>query len=431
MAVLNTEHIVWEERMERENEARTARAAFATALDAAVDCAVLAPSSHNCQPWALARLAGDAREVAHAWLGTEADVEAGTEAEYLVLALDRRRELDSLAAHTVEMHVSCGAYWRMLLRSLAARGWVATHVHTVEDGDRPEFGPRWPEHWTPLSVARLARGPASGEDPTELLTLARGRHTNRYPYDSAPLEPGLLAELAERTGPTGQDQLPGRVNQGDPRTAVTTRHLTGARERERFVSFLARHAGRDFKNRDAWRETHSYLRFSEREERARADGFTLTHLFGPMRGPFRLGARLVLWPPVMRLLCLVGFHRFLAIGLATTARRSPALVALGMAAKLPGLDDALRGGERLADYWLAVTRAGLVLHPLSIVLQHEDLRRAVQRELELPGRTFFLARLGRPLRTALPSPRRSGGGYRTVGTDADSGSGSVGPIRRG
>lgn len=70
----------------------------------------------------------------------------------------------------------------------------------------------------------------------------------------------------------------------------------------------------------------------------------------------------------------------------------------------------LSAAGALADYWLDATAAGLVLHPISIVIQHDDLRLALQRRFCLPGRVFFAARLGHPAAAfpASPAPRRGG-----------------------
>ncbi|WP_371525589.1 nitroreductase family protein [Streptomyces sp. NBC_01283] len=372
---------------------------FEEALDEATGIAALSPSSHNCQPWALARLAGGAREAARSHLGVDA---SGTH-QYLVLALDRQRALGSLAAHEVEMQVSCGAYWRMLSRALAARGWEPTHTRTVTEGDGPDLGVDWPSAWSPLCVMAVAEAPSSGDSPADLWAAARSRRTNRGPYRPEPIDAALLRELA---------RPPAR---GDAKR-VAVRHVTAPAERKALASFVARHAGRDFKDDLAWRETHSFLRFDDGEAQAHGDGFTLTQLFGPMSRPRHAAMRLALSPAVMRLLCRLGFHRVLAVGLAAMVRRGPALVTMNFTAGTPDLADALQGGARLADYWLAAARAGLGLHPVSVVLQHDDLRRQVQRRLGLDGRPFFLSRLGRPLAEAPPSVRRGGASrYRTVG----------------
>src|SRR5690242_4213226 len=103
---------------------------FHDVLGEAAGLASLSPSSHNSQPWALARMAtGGARAAAAGFLG----IPEGGDEEYLVLALDRRRALTALPAHTVEMAVSCGAYWRLLLRALTAQGWSCTRTRACDE----------------------------------------------------------------------------------------------------------------------------------------------------------------------------------------------------------------------------------------------------------------------------------------------------------
>lgn len=371
---------------------------FPDALDEATRCAALSPSSHNCQPWALARaVTGQARAAAAAFLGLAED-DAGQASphdgtEYLALALDQRRRLVALPAHAAEMGVSCGAYWRVLLRALAAQGWAVVRSRTAEAPGTCPFGPVWPRGWSLLCVVALRRGAASDERVVDINATARERRTIRSPYRTAPLDPGLLECLARP------------AHDADGIGGIDVRHLTDPTALEVFATLLARHAGRDFSHHRAWSETHSFLRWSEAGARGRGDGFTLTQLFGPMSRPHHLARRLALAPSAMRVLSRVGYDRRLAAGLAALARCSPAVVAMGFTGGAPGPGDALRGGARLVDYWLQATRSGLVLHPISILVQHDDLRHETQTALGLPGHTFFLARLGRPTTDSPPSPR--------------------------
>ncbi|MGK5631870.1 hypothetical protein ACSNOD_25925, partial [Streptomyces sp. URMC 123] len=123
---------------------------FRAALGAALEIAALSPSSHNCQPWGVARLRSEgARRAAAAFLdgapgsgesyagtgpGTgggpygDMDGVGAARTEYLALALDRERRLESLPAHADEMRLSCGLYWRVLLRALAAQGWALQRI---------------------------------------------------------------------------------------------------------------------------------------------------------------------------------------------------------------------------------------------------------------------------------------------------------------
>ncbi|MFE6398001.1 RedV protein [Streptomyces alboflavus] len=422
--------------------AASASADFADALREAARIAVLSPSSHNCQPWAVAWARS---EVSRAAAARVVEGEAGASGvprvadgpgggrgdgtdeayQYLVLGLDRDRELRSLPAHAVEMLLSCGLYWQLLLRALEAQGWSVDALRfadgpldpgAVRGAELP--GTSWPRSWTALCVARLrgragagaeARGAAGGEvgsgaqdGGAELRTLraaARARRTNRAPYRPQPVRPALLDGLLVPSGcaaARGAD--------------VTVRHLTSGADRDAFADFVAEHGGRDFSHREAWRETYAFLRADRAEAAARGDGFALDQLFGPLSWPSRQVLRAALAPATMRLLAPVGYDRFvgrrLAHGLARMVRPTPAVVAMSFDRTEPTLADAVKGGARLADYWLCATAAGLALHPVSVVLQHEDLRTAFQSSLRIPGRAFFVSRLGLPVTDFPCSPRR-------------------------
>jgi hypothetical protein len=180
----------------------------------------------------------------------------------------------------------------------------------------------------------------------------------------------------------------------DAKVIVT--HLRSERERKRFAGFVTRYAGRDFSHDSAWRETHSYLRWSAAHTAATGDGFTLTQLFGPMSRARRLFLRAALNPATLSLLRYGGYHRILAWRLAAITRPTPVIVAMSFPDETPDLAAGVRAGARLADYWLRATGAGLALHPISVVLQHDDVRHALQERFGLPGRTFFVSRLGYP-----------------------------------
>ncbi|WP_435208781.1 RedV protein [Streptomyces sp. bgisy034] len=392
--------------------------AFRGALRVAAEIAARSPSSHNCQPWGVGWTIGAAaRHTAAALLAetaerTRADHEAAAqdEAEYLVLALDRARQLTALPSHGVEMLVSCGAYGEILLRALAAQGWRADRVrfvgpasaaHGLKDA-APEgiFGGRWPRAWVPLCVVRLSHTRTPGNDLAELRDTVRARHTNRGPYRPDGIDPAVLAKLpTSGSGLSLFRAAPGRDSQ------VTVRHVVADAERAAVADLVSRHGGRDFSHRAAWRETHSFIRRDDADAESSGDGFTLGQLFGPMSPPRRLGMRIALAPATMRILRHVGYHRLLARRLAAVVRCSPAAVALSFDDEAPGAESVVRGGAVLADYWLGATRAGLVLHPVSVILQHDDVRAELEQRLGLPGRAFFVSRLGRAA-TAFPPSRR-------------------------
>lgn len=357
---------------------------FPDALRVATELAALSPSSHNCQPWAHAWLTSSrARRSAAALLGGPT---GDDEREYVALALDRRRELDSLPAHAVEMRVSCGLYWQILMRGLAAQGWVIERLRfTTGEADQRTLDDGWPVHWSLLSVAELRRATDPEENLAALRATVEARSTNRGPYREEEIDPVVLKGL----------DVPSTAVAADAR--VDIEHWQSEEERARFVAFVARYGGRDFSHDAAWRETHAYLRWSESEAVTRGDGFTLRHLFGPMSRPRELFMRVALDPATMRILRYGGYPRILAGRLAALTRPTPAIVAMSFPDESPDTAAMVRAGARLADYWLRATQEGMALHPISIVLQHDDVRRRLQQSFGLSGRTFFVSRVGHPL----------------------------------
>lgn len=372
------------------------RQSFRMALDAAAAIAALSPSSHNSQPWALARLSSaGARRSAGALLGLD-----GGGREHLALAVDRTRQLDALPAHAVEMVLSCGAYWQVLIDALAAAGWVldASCGEPGPLGDGRQLCGGWPPTWSPLAVAAFRPGGGDDAALAELRRLATARRTNRAAYLDAVPFPDVLARLA-----------------GDPAGPGTeVRHLTGPDERAAFADLVARHAGRDYSHDAAWRETHAFLRWSRADAAARGDGLLLGEPAGLLAGPRQRVSRLALAPASMRVLRHVGYAGVLGRRLAGTVRSTPVIVALSVPGPEPDDRCLLDAGGRLVRYWLAATGAGLALHPISVLVQHEDVRRQLEDRLGLPGRVVFVSRLGRPAVGVPPAPRRpAAAGYGT------------------
>lgn len=370
---------------------------FTEALAEATAVASLAPSSHNCQPWALARLTGErARAAARLFAGTgNRTGPAGDGTETLALAMDRTRTIGALAAHDVEMRVSCGAYWQLLLSALAAQGWHPEGIeYPATDGEgRRLAGDRWPKSWSLLGVARVRRTGDGDGSFRRLRETAAARRTNRGPYRASGIGTDVLAEL---TGPSAGAAA-------DAPVAVT--HLRGETERRAFGDFVARHGGRDFSHDAAWRETFAYLRPNASAAALRGDGFTLEQLFGPMSAARHHLLRTALAPRTMRVLRFAGYPGLLASQLAAIVRRTPAVTVMHFLADEPSGADMVRAGARLADYWLRATHAGLALHPVSVVVQHDDVRAALAERFGLRGRVFFVARLGHPTAQFPATPR--------------------------
>lgn len=404
-----------------------AEPSFQQALDEAAAIAKLSPSSHNCQPWGHAWLKSDrakawARELLRGHGGgsdsiADTDSTTGSDSIYLALAQDTDRSLSALPSHAAEMLLSCGSYWQHLLRALAAQGWLPAAVHHLDPGAayRATACAEWPSSWRMLSLAVLQRSDAPpSTNLAAFRATAAARHTNRAPYRDMAVAPETLNELAH-VSPTTWDATtrPGTgtatgtgTDMGAPASPVTVRHLRSPTDLRRFATLIAHRAGRDFSDDAAWRETHSYFRWTPEEAETRRDGFTAQQVFGATSAPRELLARAALNPAVLPHLCRLGFDRYLGAQLAKTARATPVIAAAGLPMDTPTTPDLLTAGMWLADYWLTATRAGLALHPLSILMQHEDLRTELQQRFGLPGRTFFVARLGHPTAPAEATLRR-------------------------
>lgn len=363
---------------------------FAAALAEAAALAALSPSSHNCQPWGLAWLTGPGRDAAGALLGSD-----DGQQEYLALGLDRTRSLGSLPAHELEMRLSCGGYGQLLLRGLAAAGWTVDRTWLcpeTDEGDRLGIG--WPPGWTPLCVLALRGGSGSAEALADLRRTAGDRRTSRAPYG-----PGDVARVL-----AGALDEPGSgLSAGG---GVTVTHLDSAADLGWFADLVTRWAGQDFSHLTAWRETHSFLRWSDAEAERRGDGLRTSEIFGPLPPWRELLTRLAVAPAGMRMLRHAGYPRHLARQMAVLVRNTPAVVVLGFETERPSGADTLRGGAALVDYWLQATRAGLALHPISVLVQHDGPRREIETRLGMPGRAFFVSRVGRPARPTPRSPRR-------------------------
>ena len=163
-------------------------------LRALIHYAVLAPSSHNAQPW-LFRIEGDS----------------------LDLIADRSRALPVADPHDRELVISCGAALECL--AVAARG--TGHVLAIEILPDP-FDRDW------IARARLQEDGAPSEQERRLFEAIPHRRSTRRPFKPRQLPPGLLddvvaaadeagAELTVIEDEPGRDAVAALVAEGDRR----------------------------------------------------------------------------------------------------------------------------------------------------------------------------------------------------------------------
>jgi hypothetical protein len=224
---------------------------------------------------------------------------------------------------------------------------------------------------SPALFARLRLVESQDGDDFDRELIVR-RRTSRVAYDGRVVAQAVLAELTDICSPYG-NQL---VSSSDP-------------ELISWVLALNRDAlFEDMTNAKTRREVGSWLRFSEREAARRKDGFSpaclgfpgwLLYLFFHYRGVFELPG---LRQAVRRL-----YFR--------TMRGTSTIV--WFVGPFDGPEDWTRSGRLLARLWLALTRAGLYLHPFGSIITNEQANERLRTRLEhdpAQGTLWFIMRVG-------------------------------------
>lgn len=366
---------------------------FRNELLAALHIASRAPSSHNSQPWGLAHACtSKSLEALAEFLGHQIE----TEKHYVILALDRERELRSLPAHRIEMMLSCGMYLESLLADLHGRQYRGVPIWYNEQEHLSLPLPDWPSAWHPLAIAAI--GPRSPQSQVAPADGWMQRITNRGPYQDGPIPSEVMARVQ-----TMESHL---ASNGDG-AEQTHLHIVQDRQMiEDVAAFIVRHASADFSCREAWAETYHFFHVQAHRIRNAVDGLPLPQLFGPLSWPRRIFYGLVLWPPSMSILKHFGFAAYLARELGDLFAPAPALALFTLDSETPSLSDQLHAGALIMGFWRRAAAEGLALHPLSVMLQHPDIRQEFQALLHVPGRICFFARLGYPTVEFPLAPRR-------------------------
>lgn len=343
--------------------------------------AALAPSSHNSQPWHVRALSllqeGEPADEAQLQLSPGWPLA-------LCLELDHQRRLQALPSLQREMLISLGGFAAILLNLLRLSGWAVEACsmgrHTSGVLLRLGSGPR-PERADPAALARLTQA------------LQR-RQTERGPYRA---EQPLRFDCNERLLPHGL---------GLSSATQHWRLLDDAAGRGAVAAFYAEHAARDLLHRSAWSETYAHLHFGADTDAAAGaqQGIAIERLFGPMSPWRRRSLQLLLHPALVARLGPRGMAARAGATLQALIGSSPALLYLAGPPTHEPAAALLQAGARIADLWLLAASHGQALHPLSVALQHEDLRRRLSGLLGCSEELLFIARAGTP-REPLPAPR--------------------------
>ena len=107
----------------------------------------------------------------------------------------------------------------------------------------------------------------------------------------------------------------------------------------------------------------------------------------------------------MRLLALAGYPERLARAFAGLFAGARTLGAVGLDGAMGPVRGPLIAGGTIENFWERANAEGLAVHPLSVLVQHDDLREALGRIFETGTPLCFFCRFGRPLAGVPPAPK--------------------------
>jgi hypothetical protein len=293
--------------------------------------AVLAPSSHNAQPWRLRLVDSDS-------------VELFVDPERLLPCVDPK------GRQTVMGH---GAFVEAAAQSAAALGFRC-RVQPFPDGAHEGDG------LLTHPVARLRFEPA--ETPTDegVLEVLRRRQTNKRPFEDRPIEPRHLQAIAAFGHQKG---MVARTFVDSASRKAIAELCEGAMRVE--VASEARN-----------QELSKWFRLGSKERRA-PDGFGLgqsgrTGVERWVAETFFVSRKGMIPPDG-------SFAKVAVDQTAEQARSAPAFVALTTAHNSPV--DQFEAGRAFLRMHLCATRFGIEMHPLSQATEEYDDMREVRRTL--------------------------------------------------
>jgi nitroreductase len=305
--------------------------------------AVLAPSSHNAQPWRF-RLDG----------------------ETLELLAERTRAQPVSDPYDRELVISCGAALGTMEIAACAHG-VALEVDMVPEPRNRDL------------LARVRFGTAVAATPAQaarrLYAAIPLRHTNRHPFDSTPIGGPELAALQAQAA----------------RFGIEVRFLVDDGQKRQIAELVAEGDRMLGRRPEFRRELSRWLHPNGRIVRDGVPGYAQgIGAFASVVGP--LVVRHFDWGPMK-----AANDEQLALACA-------ALAVLVAPADTPKLW--LASGRALAHFLLEATARGLASSFLNQAIELLSLRLRLEEALALRGKPQLVIRLGRPLRRALPTPRR-------------------------
>lgn len=325
--------------------------------------AVLAPSSHNTQPW-LVRLTPDGG---------------------LRLYADHGRLLPATDPPARQTHISQGTFLEVLEIAAHQFGYAARIDYFPEgeySNSRVENRP----------FASVLLRPDTNAAPDPLFAEIRKRQTNKRPYDAG--RPPSAAELASIRSASGMERF-------------STRIVTSAAQRASLAAICEDAMAIEVSSRWRNRETGKWFRFSDRELRQKRDGFGIAQ--NGTEGMKKWIAETFVLSREKAEDPNGSFAHGAVSQAAEQASSAPAFVAL-ISASNTRLEQVLAGRAYIRAH-LTASRLGLAMQPLSQALEEYSemtpVRKRLKATLDVAGKQTIqmLFRLGHAAPTA-ESPRR-------------------------
>lgn len=314
--------------------------------------AILAPSTHNSQPW-LFRIRDD---------------------ETVEIRPDRRRSLAVVDPEDRELVMSCGAalfHLRVALRRFGRRGEVRTA--TEQGGDHPLA----PVRSVPDVLAEVGLG--GSHEPTEeelrLFGAIRRRRTNRQAFDDRPVPDALLDDLREAARAEGAWFEP----------------VTDEARKEALADLVADADRRQGSDPSFRRELAAWVHPSRTRSRDGMPGYALEmDDLASLAGPFVV--RTFDW----------GDRR--AAEDRELAEGSPAMAVMGT--RRDSVSAWLDAGQALDRVLLRAAAEGVSASFLNQPIEETDLRPKVAATVNAAGPVQLVLRLGFGPEVERPTPRR-------------------------
>ena len=276
-----------------------------------IKAGIQAPSGDNAQPW-----------------------KCSFQDNKIFLYLDKDADHSFFNVNQIASIISCGAVLENMQIAATRFGVKAKIVYLPDTKDENLMAK------VLLDVANVPKDP--------LFDVIWRRHTNRKPYGRKPIPESVLRELKDVA-----KIVPG-----------ANLHVITDRAELKKVGRIIYKADRiRTEHRPLHEHLYRMLRFTEEEARETSDGFLLKNLEAGLAGEVFLKATKSWY--VMNIVNSVGLGRMAALHSYQAVLNSSAIALLtinGME-----VEDFLKGGQALERVWLAITRKGISVQPMTAI----------------------------------------------------------------